>query len=987
MEALLAAIRRSCSARVWSQGVRLAREDTVSVASDDDDEIEARVAAPGRPVAPEVVLNIEDIEWQCDCTDSDNACAHVVAAAIAVNQARKSGTPLPTSNAIGGQLWYRFSRQDAGLALKRVIVSSDGSEYSLRGTLSGLLSGREDGPNVAVEEVDLQADLLLGTRVRGTLASTTLLNLMKVIADHPRVVLDGRRIEVSKDESRPHAVVKSRAGGARVTIERDPRITDVVTVGLALGDGRLYRLAETDLSGGMLERLPDVRDYSRAQLGDLHTEVLPALKRRIDVDTSAYQSPTWADDIRPRIEFKIDQDGRRLTVLPTLVYGEPACARIDGDRMVHLSGPVPARDLRAEKRVLDRLRDVLDLAPGRVVVYEGQESAVFRQRHQAYLGRAPSASNAMAPAFALVPRVRIDGDRFDIYFETAWAGSGEPRGGRERAGIGRRVDAERVLQAWRDDVDAFFEFGNRHSGWARPPADWLARFGDRVEDLLTARSERGQLPRHAMFDLAQLCTELDHPAPPGFSALKPLFEDFESLPEPRLPDDLTATLRPYQRVGVAWLSFIRNAGLGGLLADDMGLGKTLQALCAVRGKTLVVCPTSVLHNWAKEARRFRPSLSVTVYHGPRRVIAGREDVVITSYALMRIDIDKLEAIAWDTVVLDEAQAIKNADSQAARAAYRLQANFRLTLSGTPVENRLEELWSQMHFTNRGLLGGRRAFKKRYEDPIMRGDGDAARQLRARIRPFLLRRLKRDVAPELPPRTDAVLHCELDRDERDVYDAIRASTHEHVLRELSRGGSVMAALEALLRLRQAACHAALVPGQNAFHDRISSKIKTLLDALELVAAGDHRALVFSQWTSLLDLIEPWLKQSGIDWVRLDGATRNRAAVVDEFQREDGPPVMLISLKAGGTGLNLTAADHVFLCDPWWNPAVEDQAADRTHRIGQERPVMVYRLVARDTVEERIVELQERKRALADAALDGADGAANLTRDDLMALLEA
>jgi SNF2 family DNA or RNA helicase len=319
----------------------------------------------------------------------------------------------------------------------------------------------------------------------------------------------------------------------------------------------------------------------------------------------------------------------------------------------------------------------------------------------------------------------------------------------------------------------------------------------------------------------------------------------------------------------------------------------------------------------------------------------------------------------------------------------LKAAWKLTLSGTPIENRLEELWSQIHFTNPGLLGGRTDFAERWANPIGDGDNKAAARLRERIRPFVLRRLKTEVARELPPRTEAVLYVELDEAERVTYDAIRAATQSEIVKLLEAGGGIMAALEALLRLRQAACHTALLPTgvRGGEAPQSSSKLERLMTALEDAAADGHRALVFSQWTSLLDLIEPHLKESNIDFVRLDGSTPTdeRAKAVTTFQGEAGPPVMLLSLKAGGTGLNLTAADHVFLVDPWWNPAVEDQAADRAHRIGQDKPVMVYRMVARDTVEERILELQAKKRALADAALSEAGAAASITREDLLALL--
>ena len=544
---------------------------------------------------------------------------------------------------------------------------------------------------------------------------------------------------------------------------------------------------------------------------------------------------------------------------------------------------------------------------------------------------------------------------------------------------GGSVEAETVMRAWREGLGLVPLAGG---GWAELPAGWLARRGERVADLLAARDPAGRLATHALHELGPLCDDLDVPRPDGLDRLAPLFASFEGLPEPVLPADLTATLRPYQRRGVAWLAFLRGARLGGILADDMGLGKTLQALAVAGPGTLVVCPTSVVTNWADEARRFRPGLRVSVYHGAARVLDDAADVTITTYALLRIDAARLAARPWRTVFLDEAQAIKNPDSQVARAAFALTGELRVALSGTPVENRLDELWSLMRFANPGLLGGRADFDARTARAIAGGDDGAAARLRARIRPFVLRRLTRDVAPELPPRTEAVLHVELDERERAVYDAVRAAARADVVALVESGGGVMKALEALLRLRQAASHAALVPGQTATG---SSKIDVLLDALTSAAADGHKALVFSQWTSFLDLVEPHLERAALPFVRLDGSTRDRAAVTAAFQADDGPPVMLVSLKAGGSGLNLTAADHVFLCDLWWNPAVEDQAADRAHRIGQVRPVTIYRLVATATVEERILALQEQKRGLIDAALTDAGRAEGLTRDDLLALL--
>ncbi|TFH20671.1 MAG: DEAD/DEAH box helicase, partial [Myxococcales bacterium] len=539
---------------------------------------------------------------------------------------------------------------------------------------------------------------------------------------------------------------------------------------------------------------------------------------------------------------------------------------------------------------------------------------------------------------------------------------------------------------------------------ARVPAGWLETHGHLVMDLLSAREQNeGRVPRAALPILGELCEALEAPPPFELERLRALLDAGAGRKAAGATDDNADTadsvlaqarelcpefqgeLRHYQAVGVLWLGRLRDAGLGAVLADDMGLGKTIQALCVLEGRALVVCPRSVIHNWTREIERFRPGMSVDLYHGPRRTITPAA-VTLTTYATMRNDIEALCDVDWDAIVLDEAQAIKNPDSQVARAAFRLPGAFRLSLSGTPIENRPAEMWSQMHFCNRGLLGGRRDFADRYESPMLAGEAAATEKLRRRIRPFVLRRLKREVARELPPRTDSVLYVELEAEERAAYDAVRSATRADVVKRLSDGTTgVMAALEALLRLRQAACHRGLLPGSEA---PTSSKVEALCEALEDAAADGHKALVFSQWTGFLDRIEPHLDELDLGYVRLDGSTRDRQAVVDAFQSEEGPPVMLVSLTAGGTGLNLTAADHVFLLDPWWNPAVEDQAADRAHRIGQDRPVMVYRLVAKDTVEERVLDLQERKRRIAEGVLtaDAGSAAGGVTREDILALLD-
>jgi superfamily II DNA or RNA helicase len=726
-----------------------------------------------------------------------------------------------------------------------------------------------------------------------------------------------------------------------------------------------------ELTGQRLEKLPITTRYAKQDVSTLVSEVLPQLTSRIEVNINSNKLPKIDAAIPPRIVLDVEQVEHSLSVLATLVYGDPPVARIDTGQLIHLGGDLPVRDVAAEQAAATRLRDQLGLSVGARVHLQGDEAARFAAGLDQWQGEIRgSTPQRFVHATTLQPKLKTDGKRFEIRFSAAGA---QPIA----------ADADAVLRAWQQGQSLVPLLSG---GWAKLPAAWLEANAHLLADLLAARepsAEGRTLRPYAGPLLAELCERLEQPVPLELGQLRSRLQDFQHLPQAQLPADLTAELRDYQRQGVNWLCFLRDTGLGATLADDMGLGKTLQTLCAISGKTLVVCPTSVVHNWIDELQRFRPNLTFNKYHGPRRTLDPTADVTLTSYAVLRLDQQQLTGIEWDSIVLDEAQTIKNPESQVAQAAYELRGKFKLTLSGTPVENRLEELWSQFHFTNRGLLGARSEFQVRHAEPISLGQPGAAAQLRGKIRPFLLRRLKRDVAKELPPRSDVVLHCELSEEERKLYDALFAATQSDVVQQLRQGGSVLAALEALLRLRQACCHPALVPGAQA---ESSSKVRRLLDSLEHVAADGHKALVFSQWTSLLDLVEPHLQAAGIAFTRLDGSTRDRAQVVSQFQADDGPPVLLLSLKAGGTGLNLTAADHVFLLDLWWNPAVEEQAADRAHRIGQQRPVMVYRLVANDTVEERILALQEHKREIAEAALGEGDRAGNLTREDLLALLQ-
>ncbi|MBM4358641.1 MAG: DEAD/DEAH box helicase [Deltaproteobacteria bacterium] len=969
MQALFEALREACSPRIWSRGVELHRADAVDATSLGDP-AELRVRTPGKTVAPQVTLHIADAEWSCSCAGDDDPCEHVVAATLAIRQAKKEGRSLATSDRAGADIGYRLGRDGDRIVVARVAVRA-GEETPIEGTLGGLLSGREAGPPIEPTAVDLTIDQFLQqSRVR-SLPAERVVTLLPLLAQAKDVRLEGRPIAVTDAPHWPRVSLLRAGRGFALRFERSPAHVELVAPGLVLRDGgTLAPIGAPETVGLRLERLPCEQRFEGAALAELVTRVVPMWRERTEVVEHA-KLPEVSGEIRARAVLDVVQRGSTLHVVASIGYGEPPVARVVGDRLEKLKGatvPVIERDLREERRVAERLRTTFDLVPGRALDLTGRDAVTMAARLRAAEG------------------VTIFGDAHEVHYPVELSAELAVDDGRlavrfrgTAAGDAREVDGAAALQAWRDGLDAVPLLGG---GWAPLPLDWLARHGHHVRELLAARDAGGKVARHSLPALARLCADLDHPAPLELRQLEPLARSFDGLPAARLPDELRADLRPYQRRGVDWLAFLRSAELGALLADDMGLGKTLQTICVLEGRALVVCPRSVVHNWVDEIRRFRPGLAVTVYHGAERELPER-GVVVTTYALLRRDVAGLAAVDWDVAVLDEAQAIKNPDSQVAEAAHRLRAGFRIALSGTPVENRLEELWSLMHFCNPGLLGGRGGFRDAYERPIAEGDALAAARLRERIRPFLLRRTKAVVATDLPPRVEALLTCELEPDERAVYDAVLAATRASVVAELERGGSVIQVLEALLRLRQAACDVALVPGQGSRAEP-SSKIQRLMLALEDAATEGHKALVFSQWTSLLDRVEAELRRAGIAFARLDGATRDRKAVVDAFQAADGPPVMLLSLKAGGTGLNLTAADHVFLLDPWWNPAAEDQAADRAHRIGQRRSVLVHRLIAKDTVEERILELQAKKRGLAEAALDEASTAAALTRDDLLAL---
>jgi superfamily II DNA or RNA helicase len=561
---------------------------------------------------------------------------------------------------------------------------------------------------------------------------------------------------------------------------------------------------------------------------------------------------------------------------------------------------------------------------------------------------------------------------------------------------GDEVELRRILEAVKKG-DRFVELADGSKGLL--PAS-LTETCDSLSSLAQSSSDDG-LRFYSSQALLVDALLVDMPAADvdaHFAELREKLRSFESIKPKKEPRGFSGTLRPYQREGLGWLTFLREFGLGGILADDMGLGKTVQVLALLRGQrtpsrttglpSLVIVPRSLLYNWIEEASRFTPTLKIVEYGGPGREALqakiDRYDVVVTTYGTLRRDVAFLSSVEFDTIVLDEAQAIKNRDSQSAKASRLLHARHRLALTGTPIENHLGELGSILEFLNPGLLGRLPVLEALYN--ARNASAKELEKIAESIRPFILRRTKQQVLPDLPPKTEQVLHCGLTDRQRELYDQLRAGYQVSLLQKFEQqgGGASLEVLEALLRLRQIACHPGLVNEEWA--DAGSAKLDALFELITEVLDEGHKIIVFSQFTKLLAFVRAQLDELGTVYAYLDGQTRNRGEVVDRFQSDASCNIFLISLKAGGVGLNLTAASYVFLLDPWWNPAVEAQAIDRAHRIGQDHPVFAYRMIAEETVEEKILDLQKSKRQIADAILEGEGTTlADLTAEDLKVLL--
>ncbi|MGE4299877.1 MAG: SNF2-related protein [Desulfovibrionaceae bacterium] len=568
---------------------------------------------------------------------------------------------------------------------------------------------------------------------------------------------------------------------------------------------------------------------------------------------------------------------------------------------------------------------------------------------------------------------------------------------------GLKVPIEKIWKAWTQ--------GKRYvqlkdGSYTSLPEAWLEKLGHKLKamGLDTDKPPKTQFKQFEAPILDKILEDLPEATTDSFwNKLRGKIHNFREIRQVPVPKGLNASLRPYQTQGMSYLNFLREYGFGGILADEMGLGKTVQTLSFIqymvelgkRGPNLIVVPTSVLPNWEREAEKFTPGLSRLIIYGTRREgmfkQIGDSDLVITTYALLRRDLEELQKHEFNTIILDEAQNIKNPNTITARSVRRLTAKVRICLSGTPIENNLFELWSLFEFLMPGFLGSQHSFQRGIVKPIKDGDEETLEYLRSRVKPFILRRTKSEVAKDLPPKVENVYYCGLIEEQQELYMALAKKLKDQVLATVDEKGiakSQMSILDALLKLRQICCHPRLLkldmPGVST--NLPSGKFDAFKDMVTDIIEEGHKVLVFSQFVSMLHIIRSWLQISNIPFAYLDGASKDRFEQVDRFNNTPEIPIFLISLKAGGTGLNLTSADYVIHYDPWWNPAVESQATDRTHRIGQTRQVFSYKLICQNTVEEKILKLQEMKKGVANAIIPGQEAWKSLTRDDLEMLFD-
>jgi superfamily II DNA or RNA helicase len=970
-----------------------------------------------------------DVENLCSCWESRSAgkiCAHSVAVGLVYlhpTPAVAASVESAARQAPAGPQFVALGTAGATAATLHVILPPNFPAAWQKGQVMIVVEAEASRQRALISALPKQAtfgadeaDLALVDGLRAapaffesgmaTLSRDGFLRLLPALQNHPRVTFGKTtRVTISPAALRPELLIESRNDGGisvKANLPANALLLWNATDAWLLRDNEFTRLGEALPAGSthLIER-PLVLDSDRA----LHFLAfdLPRLRDAFDVCAAEGVRLPEVAIASPAFELRLAGTLNSVTAELMCTYGNRAPIKAlanaqdrfvfrdpqNGDRLL-------MRNLRAENAAIARVEQVgfartdaggfvLHGQPGVVRFFATDYPRLQRDWKVTLTAQVEKWTGEIE---RVTPKLEIVGsgqDWFEVRYSLTTPG-GE---------VFSNADIQRLLRSGQSQT----RLKNGHL--AVIDTVGLEDFEQVIRDCDPAQTQPGlyRISRaHAAY-VEETARELGSAVADRREALKKFITGRDAPPDAKAKlGALQEKLREYQLAGFEWLTRLAANNLGGILADEMGLGKTVQTLAFLRtqqgnGPALIVCPTSLLTNWENEARTFTPELKSLVLEGAQRASLftsiPEHDIVITSYALLRRDIEELRAFEFSTAVLDEAQHIKNPETQNAQAAFALRAKHRFVLTGTPMENSVRDLWSIMNFALPGYLGARSDFRERYELPIARGSvPDVQRRLSRRLQPFLLRRRKRDVAKDLPEKIEQVVPCELTNAQRSAYDALLREIQQGLGSsgaKVNAGAERMKMLTGLLRLRQVCCDLRLL-GLEKGERETSAKLDLLDELLEEAIDGEHRVLVFSQFVSMLHLVRERLGKLEIPFCYLDGTTTQRQDVVDRFQSDSAIPVFLISLKAGGVGLNLSAADTVIHFDPWWNPAVEAQATDRAHRIGQTRVVTAYKLITRDTVEEKILKLQEKKRAAIDAAIDSEEPLMNgLTTEELEELL--
>lgn len=974
------------------------------------------------------IKNAIDVENICSCWESRSAgkiCAHSVAVGLGYLSPPPAPVISPAAPVVAeppaGSVFVAVGTAAATVATLHLILPPGFTGAWAKGQVMIVVEAETSGKRALISALPKnetfacdEADLALIEALRATpaifaggmatLSRDGFLRLLPALQNHPRTTFGkATPARISSAALRPELLVESRSdGGIAVKAKLPPNAMLLwnATDAWLLREQEFIRCGEGLPAGSthLIER-PLLLDAARA----LHFLAfdLPQLRDAFDVRAGEGVRLPEIATAMPSFELRLAGTLNSVTAELMCTYGD----RVPIKALANAQDRFVFRDPQNTDRVLLRNPDAENAAITRLeqigfartdaggFVLHGQPNVVrfFAIDHPRLQRDWTVTLTAQVERWTgeierVTPKLEIVGsgqDWFEVRYSLTTAG-GE---------VFSNADIQRLLRSGQSQT----RLKNGHL--AVIDTAGLEDFEQVIRDCDPAQTQPGlyRINRaHAAY-VKETARDLGSAVADRRAALKKFITGLDAPPDAKAKlGSLAEILREYQLAGFEWLMRLAANNLGGILADEMGLGKTVQTLAFLRaqkgnGPALIVCPTSLVTNWENEARKFTPELKTLALEGADR--AARfgsivdSDIVITSYALLRRDIDELRNFNFSTAVLDEAQHIKNPETQNAQAAYALRATHRFVLTGTPMENSVRDLWSIMNFAVPGYLGPHADFRERYELPIARGSApEVQRRLSRRLQPFLLRRKKRDVAKDLPEKIEQIVPCSLTSHQRSAYDALLREIQQGLGstgKNTNAGAQRMKMLTGLLRLRQVCCDLRLVGIDKG---ESSAKLDLLDELLEEAIDGEHRVLVFSQFVSMLHLVRERLEKLKISFCYLDGSTKQRQEVVDRFQKDAAIPVFLISLKAGGVGLNLSAADTVIHFDPWWNPAVEAQATDRAHRIGQTRVVTAYKLITRDTVEEKILKLQEKKRAAIDAALDSEEPLmGGLTTEELEELL--